>query len=231
MYNKEKLLEDINMVELCGYMGIPVRVNSSTNIDILCPGHNDTHFGSCKIRNKGCYCFVCGKYIDVFEMVKLKLGLDFKEAFSYLGDSVGKESDYKSYNHIALKKRKAFPLSKEEMKILKLSRTYDVKMVVGFSDVRPEYQKGYTYEVDYDNEDDFLYVIEKVFTYSLDDLLKEDPEYFRFLLATKIKCLADKISASRHLFSLNTWKKEIDVANHIIKKFNLSECLCELKNA
>lgn len=62
---------------VAAYYGIPIKKGS-----ILCPFHDDRHYGSAKIgagRNSA-YCFVCNRAISVFDLIMNEEGVTFTEA-------------------------------------------------------------------------------------------------------------------------------------------------------
>lgn len=62
---------------VAAYYGIPIKKGS-----ILCPFHNDQHYGSAVLGNgrNSAYCFVCNRSISVFDLIMEKEGVEFKEA-------------------------------------------------------------------------------------------------------------------------------------------------------
>ena len=58
-------------------------------ISVLCPGHDDHHFGSCYITSNGCRCYVCDKEYDVFDMVRLHQKISFGKALKIVAEYCG----------------------------------------------------------------------------------------------------------------------------------------------
>lgn len=58
-------------------------------ISVLCPGHDDHHFGSCYITANGCRCYVCDKEYDVIDMVRLHLQIGFGQALKTVAEYCG----------------------------------------------------------------------------------------------------------------------------------------------
>ena len=91
MTRKEAIAEMKSAVEghsfmaVLDYYHIPVVKNS-----ILCPFHNDNHYGSCRIdrEEKGAICFVCNKHFDSIDLVMQKEGLKFVDALTFLYENV-----------------------------------------------------------------------------------------------------------------------------------------------
>lgn len=67
------------------YYGIRVQKNS-----ILCPFHNDRHYGSCVINKSGksAKCFACGKTFRSVDLVMHYEGLAFPDAVDFLWEKV-----------------------------------------------------------------------------------------------------------------------------------------------
>ena len=62
---------------VAAYYGIPIKKRS-----ILCPFHNDRHYGSAMIgeNRNSAYCFVCNRSITVFDLIMHEDQVDFQEA-------------------------------------------------------------------------------------------------------------------------------------------------------
>ena len=58
-------------------------------VSILCPAHDDRHFGSCYLTDNGFKCFACGESGDVIKMVSLIKGYSFIESCEYLASAFG----------------------------------------------------------------------------------------------------------------------------------------------
>ena len=110
-YDKEKIIEDLDMLSLLDNLNIPVK-RMGKHISVLCPFHNDNHFGSayllCGMHRgrlaKGIYCQVCHEYTDAISLVQNILGLDYKNTLEYLAnlnsfaENYILDTDY-NYNH------------------------------------------------------------------------------------------------------------------------------------
>lgn len=69
--------------DLCG---LDVRVNGRY-ATVLCPAHNDTHHGSCWVKENGIHCFACGFHegtIGVLEKVK---GITYLQAVKMIKET------------------------------------------------------------------------------------------------------------------------------------------------
>ena len=58
---------------------------------LLCPGHEDRHFGSCYIdkNDNGYYCYACGEHVDKWHMVLKLNGNDKSKAATWFFDTAG----------------------------------------------------------------------------------------------------------------------------------------------
>lgn len=72
---------------LLSSIGIVHEINSSNNIKIICPYHEDKSFGNCVIRkNTGNFkCYKCQEYGDIIKLTQTQLGLTFNEALDFIG--------------------------------------------------------------------------------------------------------------------------------------------------
>jgi DNA primase len=78
---------NIDIIDILNKYNISYRENSySDEIDILCPFHDDHHFGNAKINKKtGLFnCFSCGKGGGIVRFVALLEGITDREAFLLL---------------------------------------------------------------------------------------------------------------------------------------------------
>lgn len=60
----------VSTLDIVEEFGIPNKTRRGRTY-LLCPGHDDTHFGSCYIdkNDNGYYCYVCGEHVDKWNMV------------------------------------------------------------------------------------------------------------------------------------------------------------------
>ncbi len=98
-YNAEAIIEDVNMLDVLNRLNITVspctaRTDMQTGNKrlILCPFHNDMHFGSASVyinyrKNfKGIYCFACGRGWNVVDLVRECANLNYTESLEFLAD-------------------------------------------------------------------------------------------------------------------------------------------------
>ncbi len=115
--NKDDLKAIANLPEILDYLGV-----QNNGRDIICPFHNDRHYGSCKISKDGKLgkCWSCGKSFDIFSVWLQVHGYDeshFREAVEdiarFYGVTVEKPEGSLSFR----------PLTAEERKTIKLPHT------------------------------------------------------------------------------------------------------------
>jgi hypothetical protein len=63
-------------------------------MSILCPSHNDQHFGSCFISEKGYKCYSCGAHGDIIKLVQASKDVSFPEAIEFIAHLNGGSDKY-----------------------------------------------------------------------------------------------------------------------------------------
>ena len=180
-------------------------LESRKRISVLCPGHDDHHYGSCYLTKGGCKCFVCGKTYDVFDMVRLHLGVKFYEAVGIVADLCGgRERFFQSAstngNHLP-------PiLSSSDMKLLGLhnSPVYAVRSIVP-DYAAPPPEKGYRQEWypgdPAKEEENYVVVMECVCKSPIHELPTD--EYKRLIRDKSMEALEEYREEQKELFSFS----------------------------
>lgn len=90
MYDKSAIKNAADILTVANHIGIPVRTVGKRP-QILCPCHDDEHFGSCFVNpvKKTFHCYACGADGDVFYMVQAKLNVSFNDALTIVADTCG----------------------------------------------------------------------------------------------------------------------------------------------
>jgi DNA primase len=94
------------VIEILNRYGVEYKEDSYTSeINILCPFHNDHNFGSAKINEEtGLFnCFSCGKGGNIYQFVALLEGIEENEAYKLVANNF---SDSYTYDINKLKDRK-----------------------------------------------------------------------------------------------------------------------------
>ncbi len=93
LLDKEAIRADCDIMTVLYEIGCDIKtVGAKTSI--LCPLHNDTHFGSCVVTEYGCYCYVCNKSIDIFQIVMSVCSVSFPEAVKIIAEINGGVEKY-----------------------------------------------------------------------------------------------------------------------------------------
>ena len=107
-YDRQAIVDSINMLDVINKLNIKIS-NATVGTDIvtgnkreiLCPFHNDKHFGSASIyvdskkHFKGIHCFACGESWNVIKLVQLKTGLNYGQTLNWLAELCpGDKSNY-----------------------------------------------------------------------------------------------------------------------------------------
>lgn len=123
-YDIEKLKE-VDIVNVAEFLNIAIDHNDygykgKRRIKILCPAHNDAHFGSCFIFDNSFHCFACGAHGNVINLAMHVVG-DFKKACEIVAQ-VGGGADLFTGNNNN-KEFKIFKfLKREEHKLIGLNQ-------------------------------------------------------------------------------------------------------------
>lgn len=72
-------LTEEEFMDVINYYGLEVRKKS-----ILCPLHDDIHFGSCVIMGNHAHCFVCGKRIGAADIVISQTDMKYYDACRFI---------------------------------------------------------------------------------------------------------------------------------------------------
>lgn len=176
----------VDITSVCDDLGIEVRKGS-----ILCPdpGHNDTHYGSCKLYHNRYTCFACGAKGSVINLVEHTLNCSWREAADYVAEKHGIPSYKEAVKNEKNDDRPKFsPLTKvftsEQLHLLglktKASRVYTITRM---QDFKPENDKNLIHDLGFDYE----YFVGTSTSMSLQTLWKEDPETVNEIVKGKAK--------------------------------------------
>lgn len=146
---------------------------------IPCPGHsnrtgkpdrNATNAKLCE-SPKGYYCFACGQFVPMIDMVQEVLDCDFNEAVNFIGDNCGvtpKSSDTSDYI-------RRTTLTIEEREVLSLpNQTEMVKCLTGISEKEPLLKKG---EISI-KKDGYFHKYEQKKSYTLNRLYNDNKGFY-----------------------------------------------------
>lgn len=91
------ILETVDMRVVAESLGLEMKTYGK-RYSILCPFHNDKHFGSCVLTENGYHCFACGAHGNVFRLIQHVLHISYSNAIRYTAEICGGEAqfDYKT---------------------------------------------------------------------------------------------------------------------------------------
>ena len=186
MLNKEAIREAADIQIVAEEIGIPIRFNGKRP-QILCPCHNDQHFGSCYLYENNTFkCYSCGAYGDVFKLVQAASGSTFPDAVKTVAEICGgvsqfeidsNDSRYHEFDRMMLSKRD------QDMLGIKNEPVYvDVDFCFDKNDYEDEV--GLHFVDEYNAEGDFIgyRVQQRIIANPLYDLLQNNPEVYRELI-------------------------------------------------
>lgn len=90
MLDKEAIKEAADIQIVAEEIGIPMSMRGRKPM-ILCPCHDDEHFGSCflNLEKNTFKCYSCGAHGDVFRLVQAALNVSFEESQEIVADTCG----------------------------------------------------------------------------------------------------------------------------------------------
>lgn len=181
--DREELLDVVSPLMAVEYLGLPTKKMGS-NLSILCPSHNDTHYGSCMILHGGkyCKCYACGKRFNALNILMDANGDSYYEALCTLAELAGREDDFES--------KKRPPKTKEEYRFADLNNAN--KTLIGIApyahiknitNAQEDVPEGNNFFRDKDGN----YVTYNGGGNPWIDLIKEDPETAEWIIQNKCK--------------------------------------------
>lgn len=181
MYDKNRIKEDLSCIEAAESLNIKMAPGSRTERKIICPAHNDRHFGSCICKVKKWYCFACGAGGDVYSLICASEGCSFSESIQIAAELTGHPDNYLISGDVEYKPEYKCPITVEDLNLLGLNKKISIPIERGMvlkgesyapeKFIREEEYNGLTWVV-YGNYEHI----------SIFDEYEEDPEYFNFLI-------------------------------------------------
>ncbi len=179
---RQKLLDDCDAEYICDLVGVEMRTKGTVT-EVLCPFHDDQHFGNARIRGKGIYCFACSRHYSVFDIVMKQRGVSYFDAFKFVAENTGDLSNYMvKGSKKKIRPEDQFPLNKEEMEFIGLSDG-KTKNVTGFSDIKPSGKQKYNSILNEDGT--WSYEIYENVVFTMKDLWESSHESTLQLLGDK----------------------------------------------
>lgn len=79
MLDLERIRNSIDSKSVAEGLGLQVK-RIGKHYSILCPSHEDAHFGNCLLNSRGYACLACGAHGDIFQMAQEVLKCNFQDA-------------------------------------------------------------------------------------------------------------------------------------------------------
>ena len=229
-YNKADIKAVADPKVVVAALGLPIK-RIGSRISILCPCHDDKHFGSCFVTDTGFKCFSCGEKGDVFRLVKEVNKTDFNQTCDFLGRLFNVQNGTGSEG----KKIRKEVLSDDKLRLIGLVpaikknaegnviSTNSVSKVVNI--VPDDYdlttlERGQFWEwyphINQDGRCTGYYVIKEIVCRNpLQDLLDNDENAYKSLIYNKAIESIQRISLLEHVL-LNPAENEFDDIYHEI---------------
>ena len=191
-------IQAVPTMEIVQQFNIPFQIRNGKTY-LICPGHDDQHFGSCYIDKKddGYYCYACNEHVDKWGMLLKVSGYSHKDAAKWFFETSGITPSKFSVN----------PLANVNKLIGKLSE---------FVDNTPVYDDSYDckkLESSYGRNINGDYLFSDLVTGNpLLQLYKDDKELFKTIVLNVLKHRKEKL-----LGLLTVCKK----TNYNTSRFNL----------
>lgn len=229
MLERDKLIDDCDIEYVLELAGMPIK-RKSGYVDTLCPVHDDTNFGSCKVdpQKKTVHCFVCGTHMSVFDVISAKLGYSYFESFKFVAESTGHPEDYIVTEKPTKENKKVFPLTKEDIEMLDLVTGISTKEITALNIEKPD--KGHFFSEKCIN---YSYKKKKI---TIQELYDNNRFYFNLIVSYKLSLYIKEKKDIYSWLNIDTSFEEwecIKRAKSLIKKLKLESYmeLCNKTNA
>lgn len=187
---RARLLEDCDAEYICESVGVEIRQKGNAT-EVLCPFHDDRHFGNARIRGKGIYCFACARQYSVFDIVMKNMGMSYFEAYKYVAEHTGDISNYMAKSKKKVREADQFPLDKKELEFIRLS-DYRGKNIINITSVKPTGKARYDSILNEDGET-WSYAIYENEMFSMRDVWEDSHEACLEILGDKCCERAEQI--------------------------------------
>lgn len=106
-YDIEEMKRNVPIEDVLDRFGIPMKRKGKETY-VLCPFHNDEHFGSAKIWQNGIKCFAENEWYSVLDVYMNQYNCSFKDAVKMMSNDYGISGSTDQ-------ERELFPFRKEEL--------------------------------------------------------------------------------------------------------------------
>lgn len=179
LYDERAILDEVSALEVAMDLGIKMQKRGK-NYSVLCPFHNDGHFGSAVLTNKGMHCFVCNETWSITEYIMEEENISKMDALKIMGDVAGGAEKFvikKNKNDKIKKNPNLFPLNSKQLERLGINMDGEMKSAINVSFEEISNQDVYSGKI-YNKQtqlNEYL-IIPKRQRYSIKDFYQEDKE-------------------------------------------------------
>lgn len=185
LFDKEAVRAAADTLVVAEEIGLDIQFSGNQAL-ILCPCHNDRHFGSCFLTKDGFRCFSCGHRGDIFDLVEHVKHVSFTEAVRTVANICGGEelflTDEDSQQSTMVD---SGYISREERRLIGLSDS-PVFSTIGFVEDKDDVDEEVHLEKSYGKNDELLgyEIMERRLISPLYDLFLNNRPAFRQLVDT-----------------------------------------------
>lgn len=236
MLDKEAIREAADILVVAEEIGIPIQM-SGKKPKIICPCHDDQHFGSCYLdtERKTFRCYSCGAKGDIFALVQAALNISFPEAKAVIAETCGGAAQFemsgeaieRSYQYSGM----MLPKADQDFLGIHNDVIYtDTAFYEELSDVDDEQQNCTIPEYDVEERILGYRVQQRVMTNPLYSLMRENETQYRLLIDVFCQRKIDQLRELINVFQDKPSKQtELCKAVYAILKYaSLTEAINEL---
>ena len=175
----EKANDMFDIMDVIDILGIETKKNGRY-MQILCPFHNDKHFGSCIVKDNRFYCFACNTGGNAIKLASGVLDKGYTDTIIYLAKMFGINIDnlLNFDTKIETEKNRLF-LTSEEKKLLTLNPRKKFRAYKNLSFTKD----GKCEKIEHDDLP--MYLIYDSSNINLSTLYNEDKESYKYLVLSK----------------------------------------------
>lgn len=178
-------IEVVSTMDIVESFAVPYKKRNGKTY-LLCPGHDDKHFGSCYIdkNDNGYYCYACGEHVQKWDMVLKLNGNKKSEAAEWFFRTAG-------MSPVAENKEDPY---KKAVRLVRKLEAY-LKNDVIYNDVKVCDKIDSSYGRNINGE--YLYS-ELAITNPLVDIYKNNKQTFKDLVSQMLDSKIKKIARTKH---------------------------------
>ena len=206
LLDKEAVRAAADVAVVAEEIGIDIEYRGKEKL-ILCPCHNDRHFGSCFLTDYGFRCYSCNHRGDIFDLVSRYKNVSFHDAVRIVANICGGEEQFMlGDDGTSSGATDTRFISKQEQRLIGIMDS-PVWVTVDFVDDKEDADENAgALEASYDTNERFLgyQVKERRLISPLYDLFLNNRAAYRELIDTFCEQAVNKLQLQKELFHLQT---------------------------